>query len=288
MSNGKSLSLAVAALAVLSAALAVGASGAGGSFVEQDVKVLHEFHSNGPAPGGSYFGWAVSELGDVDGDGVEEAIVSEPYNGADTSTGTVYVYSGRTGRLLYRFDGEPGDQYGFSIADAGDTNRDGVHDILVGAPGNGAGHVDLYSGRTGALLHRFVGSSAGDAFGWSVSSAGDVDHDHHADVLIGAPQAFGAVGPGYATIYSGRTYEPIRTLTGDVVGDQFGSGAGQLFQGGLLFDVECGSLFGVCLACESNLIQLLLLLIVQGGELEMPFLQGGSLLLQLAAQGLDL
>jgi hypothetical protein len=226
MSNGKSLSLAVAALAVLSAALAVGASGAGGSFVEQDVKVLHEFDSNGPAPGGSYFGWAVSELGDVDGDGVEEAIVSEPYNGADTSTGTVYVYSGRTGRLLYRFDGEPGDQYGFSIADAGDTNRDGVHDILVGAPGNGAGHVDLYSGRTGALLHRFVGSSAGDAFGWSVSSAGDVDHDHHADVLIGAPQASGAVGPGYATIYSGRTYEPIRTLTGDVVGDQFGSGAG--------------------------------------------------------------
>ena len=56
MSNGKSLSLAVAALAVLSAALAVGASGAGGSFVEQDVKVLHEFDSNGPAPGGSYFG----------------------------------------------------------------------------------------------------------------------------------------------------------------------------------------------------------------------------------------
>jgi FG-GAP repeat protein len=226
MSKGKSLSLAVTALAVLSAGLAVGASGAGGTFVEQDVKVLHEFDSNGPAPGGSYFGWAVSELGDVDGDGVEEAIVSEPYNGADTATGTAYVYSSRTGRLLYRFDGEPGDQYGFSIADAGDTNRDGVHDILVGAPGNGAGHVDLYSGRTGALLHRFVGSMAGDAFGWSVSSAGDVDRDHHADVLIGAPQASGAVGPGYATIYSGRTYQPIRTLTGDVAGDQFGSGAG--------------------------------------------------------------
>ncbi len=226
MSNGKSLSFAVTALAVLSAALAVGASGAGGSFVEQDVKVLHEFDSSGPAPAGSYFGWAVSELGDVDGDGVEEAIVSEPYNGADTSTGTAYVYSGRTGRLLHRFDGEAGDQYGFSIADAGDTDRDGVHDILVGAPGNGAGHVDLFSGRTGALLHRFVGRTAGDAFGWSVSSAGDVDHDHHADVLIGAPQAFGGVGPGYATIYSGRTYEPIRTLTGDGVGDQFGSGAG--------------------------------------------------------------
>ncbi|HET7555912.1 MAG TPA: integrin alpha [Gaiellaceae bacterium] len=226
MSKGKSLSLAVAALVLLSAALAVGASGGGASFVEHDVRVLQEFDSNGPAPAGSYFGWAVSELGDVDGDGVKDAIVGEPYNGGDGATGTTYVYSGRTGRLIHRFDGAPGDQYGFAMADAGDTNGDGVHDVLVGAPGNGPGHVDLYSGRTGALLHRFVGGSDGDAFGWSVSSAGDVDGDHHADVLIGAPQAFGAVGAGYATIYSGRTYGPIRTLTGDAVGDQLGSGAG--------------------------------------------------------------
>ncbi len=222
----RKLSLVVAGLAALSAALAVGASGAGGSFVEHDVRVLQEFDSNGPAPAGSYFGWAVSELGDVDRDGVEEAIVGEPYNGDDAATGTTYVYSGRTGRPIYRFDGAPGDQFGFAMADAGDTNRDGVHDILVGAPGNGPGHADLYSGRTGALLHRFVGAAAGDAFGWSVSSAGDVDGDHRADVLVGAPQAFGASGPGYATIYSGKTYEPIRTLTGDAVGDQLGSGAG--------------------------------------------------------------
>jgi hypothetical protein len=225
MSN-RNLALAAAGLAALSAALAVGASGAGATFVQPDVRVLQEFDSNGPAPAGSYFGWAVSELGDVDGDGVEEAIVGEPYDGEDAATGSTYVYSGRTGRPIYRFDGAAGDQLGFSMADAGDTNRDGVHDLLVGAPGNGPGHVDLYSGRTGALLHRFAGVSAGDAFGWSVSSAGDVDRDHHADVLIGAPQAFGAVGPGYATIYSGRTYEPIRTLAGDAVGDELGSGAG--------------------------------------------------------------
>ena len=226
MSKTRSLSLTLASLMVLSATIAVTASGAGGSFVERDVRVLHEFDSNGPVPAGSYFGWAVSELADVDGDGAKEAIVGEPYNGDDASTGTTYVYSGRTGRLIYRFDGAAGDQNGFSMADAGDTNHDGVHDILVGAPGNGPGHVDLYSGRTGGLLHRFTGASAGDAFGWSVSSAGDVDGDHRADVLIGAPQAFGAVGPGYATVYSGRTYEPIRQLTGDGVGNQFGSGAG--------------------------------------------------------------
>ena len=59
-----------------------------------------------------------------------------------------------------------------------------------------------------------------------MASAGDVDHDHRADVLIGATQSFGATGPGYAVVYSGRTYLPIRTLTGDVTGDRFGSAAG--------------------------------------------------------------
>lgn len=222
------LSVLIIALSALSGAIAVGASGAGGTFVEPDVQVLHELDGNGPS-GVAYFGWAVSELGDVDGDHVEEAIVGEPGTGPDAATGSTYVYSGRTGRLIYRFDGAPGDQLGFSMADAGDTDGDHVHDILVGAPstpGNGPGYVDLFSGRTGALLHRFVGAQNGDAFGWSVSSAGDVDRDHHADILIGSAQAFGAVGPGYATIYSGRTYEPIRTLAGDNVRDHFGSAAG--------------------------------------------------------------
>src|SRR3954447_4673424 len=223
----KSFSLVLASLCALAAALAVGAAGSGGTFVEPNVRVLHQFNSNGPAPAGSYFGWAVSELDDVDRDGIDEAIVGEPLNGADSSTGTTSVYSGRTGRLIYRFDGAAGDQNGFAIADAGDTNHDHVHDILVGSPGSGAGHVDLYSGRTGELLHRFEGAAPGDALGWSVSSAGDVDRDHHADVLIGATQAPPAgTGPGHGTIYSGRTYQPIRTLTGDAHRQQIGSGAG--------------------------------------------------------------
>ena len=71
----KTTMLAMAGLAVLSAAIAVGASGAGGTFVERDVRVLQQFESNGPAPAGSYFGWAVSEVGDVDGDRVKDAIV---------------------------------------------------------------------------------------------------------------------------------------------------------------------------------------------------------------------
>jgi len=218
MSRRKAYWPTIIAAAALFGAIAVGANAAG-AFVEPNVQVLQEF--DGTAGPGTDFGWAVSELGDVDGDHVEDAIVGEPF----TDGGSTYVYSGRTGSLLYRFDGASGDYNGFSMADAGDVNDDRVHDILVGAPGNGAGHVDLYSGKTGELLHRFIGASAGDAFGWSVSSAGDVDRDHRADVLIGASQGFSGAGSGYASIYSGRTYELIRTLSGDRVGDQFGSGA---------------------------------------------------------------
>jgi len=221
----KSLVRAVGGLGVLAAAFAVGASGAGGTFVEPGVHVLHQFDGAGPA-GTAFFGWAVSELGDVDGDHVGEAIVGEPFNGPNNDSGSTYVFSGHTGRLLYRFDGAPGDWNGFAMADAGDTDGDGVDDILVGSPHNGRGHVDLYSGHTGLLLHRFKGAQAGDSFGWSVSSAGDVDHDGHADVLIGATQLIAGAGTGYAVIESGRTYRPIRKLDGEENGDQFGSGAG--------------------------------------------------------------
>ena len=223
--NARSLSRAVVGAAVLSAAIAVGASGSGGRFVEPDVQVLHQFDGAGPNAS-AYFGWAVSELGDVDRDHVADAIVGEAFSGPDAATGATYVYSGRTGRLIYRFDGAAGDSTGFSVADAGDTDRDHVHDILVGSPGNGPGPRRPLLGPHGLAappVHgrgRTATTSAG-----AVSSAGDVDRDHRADVLVGASQP-GGVGPGYATIYSGRTYAPIRTIAGGATGDQLGSGAG--------------------------------------------------------------
>src|SRR3954452_161305 len=100
--------------------LAAPAAAEANGFVEPDVKVLQTWHG---VPGG-YFGWAVSELQDIDHDGVTDVISGEPYNGG----GFTWVYSGRTGKQLYSFPGAPGDLQGYAVADAGDTNRDGVHD----------------------------------------------------------------------------------------------------------------------------------------------------------------
>ena len=211
-----SVALAIAGLALGAPAAA---SAPKDGFIEH-VRVLHEWHG---APGG-YFGWAVSELGDVDGDGVGDLITGEPLTGG----GITWVYSGRSGALIYRLDGAPNDAQGSAIADAGDTNGDGVHDIISGASGATLaepGRAYLYSGATGELLHTWEGAHAGDQLGYAVASAGDQDGDGHADVLVGAATEDGAAGAdtGAVYVYSGRTYGPLRRIEGADAGDWLGS-----------------------------------------------------------------
>jgi hypothetical protein len=215
------LSRAVAPLAVAAALVVVSGASASGTFV-QPVRVLHTFH--GPTTGkGAYFGWAVSGLGDIDGDHVTDLVIGE-VNGGSHVRGRVWVYSGRTGRLIFRRAGRANDQNGYAVADAGDVNGDGVPDIVSGAPGVGkaVGHAYVYSGATGRTLMRLDGHHPGDQFGAAVSSAGDVNGDGHADLLIGAPGSGSAAGRAY--VISGRTSRVIRVLSAHRPGDGFGVG----------------------------------------------------------------
>jgi hypothetical protein len=215
------LSRTAAALAVAVALVAVSGASASGTFV-QPVRVLHTFH--GPTTGkGAYFGWAVSGVGDIDGDHVTDLVVGE-VNGGSHMRGRVWVYSGRTGRLLFRRAGRANDQNGYAVADAGDVNGDGVPDVVSGAPGVGSavGHVYVYSGATGTTLVRLAGHHPGDQFGAAVSSAGDVNGDGYPDLLIGAPGSGSA--PGRAYVVSGRTFRVLRVLSAHRPGDGFGIG----------------------------------------------------------------
>src|SRR5262249_38797247 len=85
---------------------------------------------------GHRLGTSLAGLGDVDGDGFFDLAVGAPDAGNNglSKSGSVYVYSGATGALLYRLDGERyGILYGGAIANPGDVNQDHEDDLVIGA-----------------------------------------------------------------------------------------------------------------------------------------------------------
>ena len=117
--------------------------------------------------------------------------------GADV--GAAYIFFGGTAMDSIAdviLTGEAADDwFGFSVSSAGDVNGDGFSDVIVGAFQNDAGGTDagrayIYFGGTAMDSIADVildGEAAGDRFGESVSSAGDVNGDGFSDVIVGAP-----------------------------------------------------------------------------------------------------
>ncbi|HVT34121.1 MAG TPA: VCBS repeat-containing protein, partial [Nevskiaceae bacterium] len=108
------------------------------------------------------------------------------------------------------------------------VDGDGVPDIYVSdwqhaALGPSTGRVYLYSGKTGRRLLRLTGETAGEGFGTTHASAGDIDGDGHADLAVGSWQYGGAaVSGGRVILYSGKSGKPLATYTCRIAGDTFG------------------------------------------------------------------
>jgi hypothetical protein len=207
-------------------------------FVEDAAAIIHEWR--GEAEGDQY-GWIARNVGDVDGDGVQDLTTSAPTNDeAGEDAGKIYVYSGRTGELLWSAVGDvPGGQLGLGIEAAGDVDGDGTPDVGAGAPVAGAGKVFIYSGRDGTVIHEIPGEEEGSWFGRRVADLGDVDGDGYGEFLVGAPRAGDQAGKAF--VYSGRDAGVLMTLDGEEPGDQFGaSGAGQTTDGRTFIVVGAG------------------------------------------------
>jgi FG-GAP-like repeat/Tetratricopeptide repeat len=182
-------------------------------FVE-NVKVLYELRGKTK---GEQFGWVARRVGDVDKDGAQDFATSSPTYG--TSAGRVFTYSGKSGKLLWQVTGQPNESLGFGVERAGDTDADGVPDVVAGAPGSGYAYV--LSGKDGHVLRKIGTGNAAESFGRTASTAGDLDGDGHADVLVGAPGMNG--GAGKAFVYSGKTGEELAAWDGEKASDGFGN-----------------------------------------------------------------
>lgn len=156
---------------------------------------------------GCLFGSSVAAAGDVNRDGHGDLAVGAP------GCGLVQLFHGSNAgptHSSWTFRGDQAfDQFGAALASAGDVNGDGFDDLIVGAPAHDGAEID--EGR----VYLFLGSPAGlgdapdwtasgeqarAAFGAAVASAGDLDGDGYADIIVGAP------GHGNGQDAEGRAY----------------------------------------------------------------------------------
>jgi hypothetical protein len=149
-------------------------------------------------------GFAVSFAGDTNADGFDDVLVGAPWHmEGDSTVGAAYLVLGPVTGVVplteadaimtnspdWTGDGAP--FAGASVSSAGDTDGDGLSDVLVGAPfeNDGSGAVYLFRGpMKGRYLFPDSGATfyatSGSHVGYRVSSAGDTDGDGFSEVLI--------------------------------------------------------------------------------------------------------
>jgi hypothetical protein len=213
------------------------------------------------------FGACVSSAGDVNGDGYGDVIVGALYyDNGETDEGRAFVYHGSASGLSTTPDwtaesDQAGAHLGFAVSSAGDVNGDGYDDVIAGAFNYDNGEANeggafVYHGSALGLsatpAWTAESDQAGADFGYSVSSAGDVNGDGYGDVIVGAfLYDNGEANEGRAFVYHGSALglsaTPAWMVESDQVGANFGrfvsdagdvngDGYGDVIVGAFLYD----------------------------------------------------
>jgi hypothetical protein len=182
------------------------------------------------------YGGSVANLGDVDGDGIDDVLVVA----AGGMTPEAHLFLGtregvpsESALVLSSGAGRTSDGYAASAARVGDLDGDGAAEIAVGADMMGEGGALLlywstrYPERFGTpeLLRDRI---SGDRYGAAVIGIPDLDGDGRDEILVGASGATsgGAAGAGLVYLVRSSELEPHGSaieLTGPQAGAGFGS-----------------------------------------------------------------
>jgi hypothetical protein len=93
--------------------------------------------------------------------------------------------------------------FGFDVATAGDVNKDGYADVIISSGVSvGVGYAQVFLGGASGLATTPSWTTTGDPstsnqYGFCVATAGDVNGDGYADVLIGDPTTNYNTGAAY-------------------------------------------------------------------------------------------
>jgi hypothetical protein len=213
---------------------------------------------------GDEFGWALANMGDLDGDGnvdLASSAILDDDGGQDRGaiwilylqpSATVVKAQQKISDTVGGFTGvlDNRDHFGRSLAPMGDIDQDGVMDLAAGAWWDDDGGKD--KGAVWTLLmnadgtvqaHQKISELSGnftgtldldDRFGVSVAAVGDLDQDGIGDLAAGASMdddGGADTGAAWVLFMSGDTWTNLGDALAGVSGDPLLAGTGTLVGG---------------------------------------------------------
>ena len=142
---------------------------------------------------GRLFGLSIACVGDLNGDGFDEHIITEPLNATGGfGTGTLWLFEGTDQSLPGEPDWQhspttPNTRIGEAVSSAGDVNEDGYDDVYISSRmGSSSGRLELHLGSASGLTsdgQLIAEGNAGERLGFRVAADGDVDGDGLSDLV---------------------------------------------------------------------------------------------------------